>query len=503
MDCHRFHYCIDLTGVMIGGGGDPTGGTVMSLLEHPDAQVLLADAVVTPEQVRGCQDQLTVFLQRYLPLFYRAEQRIHATLVIRGLLSGLQRKTCEPIAVEAGVHRKPIQNFVGAGHWDDEEVMAELRRHVRERLADPNAILILDPSAFPKTGTESCGVARQWCGRLGKQENCQLGVFLAYAAPGGYAPLDRRLYLPRDWAADPERRARCHVPEEVEFRESWRIAVDLLERCRKELPHAWVAGDDEMGRPAGFRSWLRQHRERYVLDVPCNTSVRDLECRRPRRRRAGRGRKREVPFRRADAWAARQPEGRWTRLTIRDGERGPLRVDAMTVRVRTKQDRRIGPEERLVVMRTVEARPQTHYSLSNAGPEVPLVELVGVRFARHRIEEVFGSGKGEVGLGQYEVRSWVGWHHHMTLSFLALWFLILERLRVGGENPGRDGVTGTGDLHPPAAVPGPESRADRGDSHARVVAEGGSADLQVAQGDRPIPAAPLTTGHKLNSCAAA
>src|SRR4051794_14872989 len=469
---------------MIGGGGDPIGGTAMSLLEDPDAQALLADAIVTPEQVRGCQGRLTDFLHRYLPRFYRAEQRTHATLVIRGLLSGLQRKTCEPIAVEAGVHRKPIQNFVGAGGWGDEAVMAELRGHAREVLGHPDAILILDPSAFPKTGTESCGVARQWCGRLGKQDNCQLGVFLAYAAPKGYAPLDRRLYLPKDWAAAPDRREKAHIPAGVEFQEAWRIAVDLLERCRKELPHAWVTGDDEMGRPADFRAWLRRHDERYVLDVPCDTSGRDLEGRRPRRRRAGRGRKREVPFCRADAWAARQPDSRWTRLTIRDGERGPLRVDAMTVRVRTKDERRAGPEERLVVTRTVEATPRTHYSLSNAGPEVPLPELVRVRFTRHRIEEVFAAAKGEVGLGQYEVRSWVGWHHHMTLSLLALWFLIVERLRVGGENPGGDGVAGAGDLQPPAQVAGPEPGADRGGRHPRVAAEGGGADLQVAQGDR-------------------
>ena len=226
------------------------------------------------------------FLQRYLPRFYRAEHRTHATLVIRGLLSGLRRKTCEPIAVEAGVPRKPVQSFVGAGKWDDEEVMAELRDHVREELGDPRAILILDPSAFPKSGTESCGVARQWCGRLGKQENCQIGVFLAYAAPGGYAPLDRQLYLPQAWASDAERRRKCHVPKAMEFKESWRIAVGLLQRCRKDLPHAWVSGDDEIGRPARFRAWVRKNGERYVLDVPCNTTVRDLQCRRPRRRRA-------------------------------------------------------------------------------------------------------------------------------------------------------------------------------------------------------------------------
>src|SRR5919107_2281566 len=175
----------------------------MSLLDHPDAQALLADAVLTPEAVRGCQDRLTDFLQRYLPRFQRLEQRHHATLVIRGLVSGLQRKTCEPIAVEAGVHRKPIQFFVGSGKWDDEAVMAELRRDVRETLGDKQAILVLDPSGFPKSGTGSCGVARQWCGRLGKQDNCQLGIYLIYAAPGGDAPPDPRAPPPQDRARPP------------------------------------------------------------------------------------------------------------------------------------------------------------------------------------------------------------------------------------------------------------------------------------------------------------
>jgi SRSO17 transposase len=449
----------------------------MSLLHHPDAQALLADAVLTPEQVRGCRDRLTAFLERYLPRFYRAEQRATATLVLRGLLSGLQRKTCEPIAVAAGVHRKPVQFFVGAGKWDDEAVMAELRDHVREELGDDRAVLVIDASTFPKTGDDSCGVARQWCGRLGKEENCQRGIFLAYAAPGGYAPLDRRLYLPKSWAADGARRARCHVPEDLVFQEGWRIAAELLGRCRAGLPHGWVAGDDEFGRPAHFRAWLRRHHERYVLDVPSDTIVRDLECRRPRRKRAGRGPKRQVPFRRVDAWAARQPEGRWTRLTVRAGERGPLRVDAMAVRVRTKLDQRLGPEERLVVMRTVEAEPRTHYSLSNAGAEVALEELVRVRFERHRIEEVFEAAKQEAGLAHYEVRGWIGWHHHVTLSLLALWFLCCERRRAGGENPGDHRVAGARGARAAAAGPGAEPGADRGGGQSGAVAEGGRADL--------------------------
>ena len=430
----------------------------MSLLDNPEARALLADAVLTPDAVRGCHDRLAAFLGRYLPRFRRLEQRNNAALVLRGLLSDLQRKTCEPIAVEAGLPRKPIQFFVGAGRWDDEAVMAELRGHVAEELGDDRAVLVVDASTFPKSGADSCGVGRQWCGQLGKQENCQRGVFLAYAAAGGYAPVDRRLYLPKDWAEDQARRAKCHVPEDVEFREGWRIAAELIERSGPGLPHAWVVGDDEFGRPARFRARLREHGERYVLDVPSDTIVRDLECPRLPSRRAGHGRPRAVPFRRVDAWAAGQPEGRWVRLTIRAGEKGPLSVDAIAVRVRTKLETRLGPEERLVVMRTVEAKPETHYALSDAASDVPLEELVRARFSRHRIEEVFEAAKGEVGLAQYEVRSWVGWHHHITLSLLALWFLCCERRRLGGENPGGHRVSSARGVHPAAArpAPGPE-----------------------------------------------
>jgi SRSO17 transposase len=159
----------------------------MSLLDHPDAQALLADATLTPEAVEGCQDRLTAFLQRYLPRFYRVEHRAHASTVIHGLLSGLERKTCEPIASQAGLHRKTIQTFVGSGAWEDDAVIDGLRDHVRDELADPQAIAILDSSGFVKKGTASWGVARQWCGRLGKVDNCQVGIFLAYAAPRGCA----------------------------------------------------------------------------------------------------------------------------------------------------------------------------------------------------------------------------------------------------------------------------------------------------------------------------
>jgi SRSO17 transposase len=436
----------------------------MSLLDHPDAQALLKDAILTPEAVRGCRDRLRRFLSRYLPHFYRKEQRDHAALVIRGLLSDLQRKTAEPIADRAGVEHKNIQFFIGSGQWDDEAILKELRRHVRRVLGDSEAVLVLDPSAFPKKGTESCGVARQWCGRLGKVENCQVGVFLAYSTRRGTALVDRQLYLPREWAEDPRRRATGHLPATVVFQEKWQIAWDLLKRSGPRLPHRWIVGDDELGRSAEFRANLRAGGEWYILDVPCDTLLRDLERRRPPRRRAGVGRKCEVPFVRADAWAARQSASHWVRLVARHGEKGPLEVEAMSVRVKARHERRVGPEERLVVVRTVEAHPRIDYALSNAPLEVGLSELVEGRAHRPWIETALEWSKGEAGLAHYEVRSWVGWHHHMTLALLASWFLESERTRVGGENTGGDGPADPANLQSAAPKARGEVGSDRGGS---------------------------------------
>src|SRR5829696_7244044 len=201
-----------------------------TILEHPEAQALLGQAEVSADTVRDCGRQLERFLKRYLPLFYRKEQRLHAEAILRGKLTDLQRKTTEPIARRARLKRRPLQHFVGAGAWDDEAVLGELRRHAKQGLAAPAAVLVLDGSESPKKGTESCGVARQWCGHLGKVDNCQVGVFLAYATGGATVLVDRQLFLPREWAEDPRRRTECHVPASVVFQEKWQIALELLNR---------------------------------------------------------------------------------------------------------------------------------------------------------------------------------------------------------------------------------------------------------------------------------
>src|ERR1700735_2457070 len=202
----------------------------MYILEHPEAEALLDDANLAAAAVETCPGQLEAFVARYLPCFHRAEQRQHARTILRGKLTGLDRKTTEPIAAQAAQKRRPLQLFVGAGGWDDQAVLAELRQHVRAELGDTEGVFVLDPSSFPKKGTASCGVARQWCGRLGKVDNCQVGVFFGYVTSTGYAPLDRQLYLPKDWAEDDKRREMTHVPEAVTFQESWRIGLALLDR---------------------------------------------------------------------------------------------------------------------------------------------------------------------------------------------------------------------------------------------------------------------------------
>ena len=446
----------------------------MSLLDRKEAQVLLKDAEVEASTVRGCRRRLTAFLKRYLPWFYREEQREHAELVLQGRLSHLQRKTSEPVALQAGVKRRPIQLFVGAGKWDDEAVMAEVRRHAAEEFHDPDATFVLDGSGFPKKGRESCGVQRQWCGRKGKVDNCQVGVFLACVSERRVAPLHRRLYLPREWAKDRIRRGKCHVPGSVRFAEKWQIGLKLIDESR-EVPHGWIVADDEYGRVEQFRAGLRKRRERYVLDVPCNTSIRVRESKTPaagnrkgtkQGKKKPRGRPRLPPWERVDAWVARQPAASWQRIEVRAGEKGPLVVEELHALVETRDKSR----ERLLVIRTVEDAPKTHYCLSNAKADVPVEEMVWAHDDRHPIEEMFELGNGEVGLDHYEVRSWVGWHHHMTLSLLALWFLVLERQRVGEKNTGDHGVAGAVDLQPPAPATSADSCKNRRESHQRSAA---------------------------------
>ena len=383
-------------------------------------------------QLRSCVPGLGYYLRRYAPCFVRTEQREDARMYIEGLLSDLPRKTAEPIALDHGVNRFRIQKFVGGGIWEHQKGLVELRRHVDQEIGDPDGILIIDPSGFPKKGTESVGVKRQWCGRLGKVENCQLGVFLGYVGYGSATLVDARLYLPADWARSRARREKCHVPQGVRYRTTAQIADERLRLVSPQLRHAWVVGDDEFGRPAWFRRQLARRGERYVLEVPGNTHIRPLEGKIPRGRH-------KPPFQRVLDWAQGRPTSVWTRIRVGNGENGPLEVDALVTAVQAKNKRKVGPRERLLVTRTRETKPEWKCWLSNATDEVPVDVMACVAAKRHLVEDCFERGKGESGLTHYEVRSWVGWHHHMTLVLIAQWYLTLQQRRIGGKNSRDDG----------------------------------------------------------------
>jgi SRSO17 transposase len=392
-------------------------------------QELLDDAVVEPEQYQGMLARLERFVEPFAELLVRSRQRTLAQRYVAGLASQVERKNVESIAYHHDQDRQMLQKFIGQYTWDHRPLVGELVRQVGAALGRADGVLVFDPSAFPKKGTESVGVQRQWCGRLGKIDNCQVGVFLAYVSAEEQALVDMRLYLPKSWARSKTRRAKAGVPAEVKFRTRHEFSLEMLDEHAAALPHAWVAGDDEMGKVPEFRGELDAREERYLLAVPSNTRVRDLEAEPPPY--AGRGRLPKSPWQRVDKWCGALAKNAWTTLEVRNGEKGPLTVDTAKVRVRAKTAPGTGYDESLVVIRERQAdgSMKHDYYLSNALPDTPLAEFARVAKAAHRIEECFHRAKSEAGLADYEVRTWRGWHHHQTLSLLATWFLTQETRR--------------------------------------------------------------------------
>lgn len=403
---------------------------------------LLAACQVPPALFRGVMNRLEDFARPFAASLPSPESRAHSHTYLAGLLSDVERKNAESIAYRYDLDRQTIQRFLGEVDWDHGPLIDELNRQVAATLGRPDAVLVVDPSAFPKRGTASVGVQRQWCGRLGKLDNCQVGIFLGYVSDAEHALVDFRLYLPREWTKDRKRCKRAGIPEGVAYRTRHELALEMLRRRGDALPHAWVAGDDEMGRPAWFRKRLALDGGCYLLTVPANTTVRDLE--EPPPPYGGHGRRPKAPFRGVRAWCAALPAGAWTKLTVRDGEKGPLEVEIVARRVESKVDRRVvGFEETLVVIRYLDGGVLKHdYHLSNAAPETPLPEFARVAKAAHRIEECIKRSKSEAGLGEYQVRGWRGWHHHMALSLIATWFLVVEARRGKKDGPGADGAAG-------------------------------------------------------------
>jgi SRSO17 transposase len=406
---------------------------------------LLDDAHVPPTLLRGVLPRLQTFLQPFLVALQTPQQQTNAHHYVQGLLSELGSKDVESIAYLHDRERQGLQKFMGQADWDHQPLLTELAGQVGTELGQDDGVLVFDPSAFPKQGKESVGVQRQWCGRLGKIDNCQVGIYLGYVSRSEHALVDVRLYLPKEWARRKRRRQKAGVPADVRFRTRHELALEMLDERGALLPHAWISGDDELGRCSWFREQLRLRNELYLLAVPCNTLVRDLTATAPTSE--GHGRRRRVPFVSVQQWCAALPESAWQTVEVRDGEKGPLAVQVAWTWVQARTEGRVSEmAEWLVVFRERQGDGswKHDYLLSSAPLITEVSEFARVFKAQHRIEECLKRAKGEAGLGDYQVRTWSGWHHHQTLALLATWFLTQETKR--GKNPHAsvDGAAGGG-----------------------------------------------------------
>jgi len=364
----------------------------------------------------------------------------------------LERKTIEPLALALpGGDVQALQQFIGQSTWDAEAVLVRHQEVVAQTRGDVDTgVLIVDGCDFPKQGPESVGVARQWCGALGKVANCQASVVACYASCHGYTLVDRRLSLPEQWfTADyAARRARCGVPPELTFRTKPQVAGEIIAavRARRVLPFRYVTGDEGCGANTALLDHLTAADLVYLAEVPHTTRVWT--------ERAGDAAA-EVTAVEVGALAAGLPAAAWTRHLIKEGAKGPLEADIARVRVRATRDGRPGPEVWVVLRRSLGDAPTLKASLSNAAADTPLATLVWLCGMRWPVETGILEAKGEVGLDHDEVRGWIGWQHHIMLSFLAHHFLVRARLRLGKKSTSPDRAAGAPAAPGRAAAPTP------------------------------------------------
>jgi SRSO17 transposase len=433
-------------------------------------------AALTAADLADVGAELAAYHAHFAPLFARREQRAWAAVYLRGLLTAdVPRKNVEALALrllgagtDASRQVRAVQQCSGAGAWDDATILSAHERLVATSLGEADGVLILDGSDVPKRGGHSVGVAAQWCGATGKTDNCQAGVFLGYASRRGYTLLDRQLYVPKPWFTDAyaARRRACRLPADVVFRTKADLAAALVEgwQRRGALPATWLVCDEWFGRHQALLDRVAAAGLRYRAEVPRNTHVwplrepADARRARPRPRawvppRAASGKGRPGTHKRLHpdsppalpltTVAAQLPGRRWVRYRIAEGRKGPIVAEFVALRaVAGRSGYREGlpgPEVWVLIRRAVPSGeqapgragdPELKYYPSNAPVETPLAELIRVCGMRWAIACRFAEGKGELGLDDYELRSWPGWHHHMTLVILAHHFLVRLRQRL-------------------------------------------------------------------------
>jgi len=424
------------------------------------------------QQLRKLRPRLRQFLKRFDDCFPRKDTRAHLPVYVSGQLSDLPEKSVEPIAVNAGVPVRTLQEFLSQHAWDHDKACDRLQQIVRDEHTGPHAIAVFDETSDVKKGDKTPGVQRQWCGAVGKTENCIVTVHLAYARDGFHCLLDGELFLPESWSDDRDRCREAGIPDHMVHRPKWKIALELYDRATANGLHfEWATFDEGYGGKPEFLRELTARRQEFVGEVPRNfmgwVDPPRVVTRPYHKNRRGRGRKvprlasGSRPARRVDEMLAdpRLRDRSWKRFRVKDGHKGPMIWEVKHLRFHpVDADGLPGEPLHLVVARDVLNPDEMKFFVSNAPAGAPVQAMLLVAFSRWRVERCFEDQKGEIGLDQYEGRRYRGLKRHLMLSCVSYLFLSRVRQEFGGEKPGADGVPGAhgGGGVDPVLVVGPD-----------------------------------------------
>jgi SRSO17 transposase len=404
------------------------------------------------QQIRRLEPELLRFLDQFNDCFSRKDTRAHLETYVRGQLSDLPQKSVEPIALEAGVAPRTLQEFLSQLKWDEGLMCDRVLQIVATEHAGPHTIGIIDETSDPKKGDKTPGVQKQWCGRLGKTENCMVTVHLGFARGDFHCLLDGDLYLPESWDLDRDRCREAGIPDDLVYRPKWKIALEIYDRAvANSIRFDWLTFDEGYGSKPEFLRALSSRNQRYVAEVPRSlTGWIDPPrvVNRPYRRN-GRGRGRKVPrlasgsppAQRVDEMLndPRLRDRPWQRFHVKDGQKGPMVWECKHIMITVKNAAGL-PGERLhlVVARNVLEPEEIKFFVSNAPPETPAGTLLLVAFSRWRVERCFEDDKSEIGLDQYEGRRYLGLKRHLILSAVSYLFLARVRQRWAEKKSGTD-----------------------------------------------------------------
>jgi len=403
---------------------------------------------INKEDIEDFHRELKGFHEAFRDCFSRSESRDHFFKYMVGQFSELERKSIEPIAlaVKEG-NIRAMQHFVSDVIWDDKKILRNYHSMVADDLGDPNGVLIFDETGFIKKGDDSIGVGKQYCGSIGKVENCQVGVFAAYASPHGYALIDKRLFIPEKWFTDQYslRREKCNLPEDITFMSKPQLAVQMLNELveKKQIPFKWIVADSIYGSSPEFMNTVENcpglH---YFVSVPSDTPcwLTMPITRKKAYKYKGQLREKSVlestekkPIT-MSSLARSINDFFWYRRTVAEGTKGPIAYEFTKRRIVLSKNGIPNKTVWLIIRRTIEKAPTYRYFISNAPVSTRLPTFVWLSGLRWPIEQCFEEAKEELGMDHYEVRKYPGWNHHILTCMLAHFFLWHLKIRLGKKS---------------------------------------------------------------------